>query len=340
MGRTERLLLFGALLTMLMLVGGCVFIDARFTLQPDGTKLAQLETGVLRTMVEQGEGDFSSNVSEGLNMELWQEGEEFDRDQWHVWTLTGRAAPGQELFAEDAQVAPEFTIVRRLLTTDYEFEMRFPEGSMQMEKSPAQMPPQEGDAEVEVEGMEQMGAAMAQMMAMMMQSGEAGVRFSVTLPGEIIDANGQRIGPGTVGWAIDPTGAEPPEALSARSRLINWPNLGRLAGEIVEMGRWDVVPALIAATRRGLVPDPVSDAPMEAELDAELYAQIAEIVGRLDGAVGEAITGDVVTQLGLNDADVDPSFVANVLERVRQDDFASEIDESVTEDVLERLGGE
>ncbi|MEA3401192.1 MAG: hypothetical protein U9R79_08125 [Armatimonadota bacterium] len=344
-----------AALTALALLGGCMFIDGQFAMAPDGSVDARLEAGVLKSMAERGEGDFTTDLGSELAEGKWQE-EEYDRGQWHVKAMVGHAGPGESLFTEDAEVAPEFSSTTHLLTTRYEFAMQFPEEKLEAAFSSG--PPAAGEAEgeqaegeteeedeqaedeMQMEINEQMQEAFGQMMTMMMSSGDAGLRFSVQLPGEVVESTGELVGPGRVAWRMDLTAEEPPfTRLHAVSALPNWPNVGRLGGELVEAGRWELVPVLIAAVRRGVVPDPAVDQPMEAEMDAQLYATILEIMVALDQAVGEANADAIMVALGLDKADVDPAFVQEVAEKATREGFAASIDQDVTEQVLDELRG-
>ncbi len=348
---TGRFVLIGVALAALVGVGGCIFIDAQFALAPDGSTSARLEAGVLKSMLEQGEGDFVADIGEGLAPGRWQELGDEDRGEWRVRTMVGQAGPGEALFTEEAEAIPQFGMTSHLLSTAYTFTMPVPEGAdmqPQMTGEPhdddgedAEAEHDDGDDaeghEVEFEGMDE---AMGEMMALMMSSGEAGLRFSVALPGEIVEANGEVVAPDRAAWAIDIVNPDPDlTALSAESRLLNWPNVGRLGGELVAMGRWELVAPLIAAVRRGVVPDPVTEDPTGADLNAEMYAQIIEIMMALDVAVGEQITDTVMQTLGLSGDDVDAGFVAEIAERVKARDLAAEIDGNVTDMLLGELGG-
>ncbi|MGC9317862.1 MAG: hypothetical protein ACP5KN_07500, partial [Armatimonadota bacterium] len=101
-----------ATLAVLGLLGGCMFIDGRFAMAPDGSVDARLEAGVLKSMMEQGGGDFTADLGKGLAEGRWQE-EEYDRDQWHVKAMVGHAGPGQSLFTEEARVTPKFATTSR-----------------------------------------------------------------------------------------------------------------------------------------------------------------------------------------------------------------------------------
>ncbi len=340
---TGRLLAVAAGLAALSLAGGCIFIDAQFGLDPDGTQHGRIEAGVMQAVLQQGEGDFTADVSEELAPGRWQDlGEEL-RDGWQVKTMVGEAPPGEALFTDEAEAAPEFGMTGRLLSTEYTFSMELPEESMQPQVGPveiqpeAEAPAEGGEGEVQFEGMDE---AMSGMMAMMMSSGDAGLRFSADLPGEIVSTNGEVAAPGRAAWAIDFMNPDPElRVLEAESRLLNWPSIGRLAGEMTAMGRWDLAPALIAGVRRGVLPDPATADPMAAQLDAVMYVQVLEIMVALDQAVGEQIANQVMTTLGLNADDIDPAFVEEVALRLEGMDLAAEVDAKVIEQLLGTLGG-
>jgi hypothetical protein len=308
-----------------------------------------MEAGVLKTMAEQGEGDFSSDVNENLVEENWTELEPFDRGQWRVQAWEGHAEPGERLFTEGEGPRPQFETEEHALSTVYTFEMPLPRGPM-METGPApdQPAPEEPQPEGEegeaaegegAEGMQQMGAAMGEMMAMMMSTGEAGLRFSVELPGQLVVTNGQIISQQRAAWKIDLSAEEPPVTeLHAVSRLPNWAVVGQLGARMAEMDRADLVPALISGVRRGVLPDPVGDVPA-AELDALMYVQATEIMMALDAAVGEQIATDVMRTLGLT-GDPDPATVEEIAVRLEGMDLAAEIDEGARQHALELLGGE
>ncbi|MFP4249670.1 MAG: hypothetical protein ACLFU7_08415 [Armatimonadota bacterium] len=343
-GGPARALLLVLALTGLTLAGGCIFVDANFAMAPDGSTQARMEAGVLKSIAEQGEGDFTTDVSENLVAENWTELEAFERGQWQVQAWEGQAGPGERLFVEGDAPAPEFGVVQHTLSTVYTFDMPLPEGPVAGpteggEAAPEPEPQPEEEGEVEVEGMEQMGAAVGEMMAMMMTTGDAGLRFSVDLPGELVETNGAHVSPGKVAWGIDLTAEEPPvDRLLARSRLPNWPVVGRLGGQMAEMGRPELVSAMIAGARRGVLPDPVSDDPSSAELDTLMYVQAVEIMMALDDAVGEQNAAVLMGRLGLT-GDADPATVEEVAERLEGLDLGAEIDEAAAERALELLGG-
>lgn len=177
-------------------------------------------------------------------------------------------------------------------------------------------------------------------MAMMMSSGEAGLRFSAELPGEIVATNGETVAAGRARWSI-PLSGPPAELteLTATSRLLNWPSIGRLGGELTAAGRWDLVPALIEGVRRGVVPDPVVADPVAAPLDVMMYIQALEIMTALDAAVGPGIGTEAMRTLGVGGADVDPAQVAAIAGRLERIDLPAEADAAVLQWLLGRLGG-
>jgi hypothetical protein len=340
-----------AALVALTFAGGCMFVDAQFSMTPQGATNARMEAGVLKSIAEQGEGDFESDIDETLAEGKWEELEAFERGKWQVQAWEGHAGPGESLFAEEADgPRPQFSTQQRTLSTVYAFEMPLPEGPM-MQTGPTEgqmappPPPDDGagdegqpEGEMEVEGMEQMGAAMGEMMAMMMSTGDAGLRFSVELPGTMAMTNGELVSTSTAAWQVDLTAQEAPwDSLNATSRLVNWPVVGRLGGQMVEMGRWDLVPAMVAGARRGVLPDPPSEDPSAAELNTVMYVQATEIMVALDQAVGEQIAAEVMATLGIS-GDADPATVEDVAVRLEGMDLGAQIDEDVQQRMLEMLG--
>ncbi len=338
---TSRLTVLALVLAGLTLAGGCIFVDAQFSMAPDGATSAHMEAGVLKSMVEQAEGEFTTDIDDSLAEGKWKELEAFDRDKWHVQAWDGQAAPGESLFTEGAEATPEFSTEQHVLSTTYGFTMAVPAGPVMQQPAaaaPAE-PPAAGEGEVQIEGMEGMDEAMGEMMAAMMSAPDAGLRFSVDLPGEILGTNGELSSPSVAAWQIDLTAEEPPyEQLIAQSRLLNWPVIGKLGGQLTQMGRWDLVPALIAGARRGIIPDPVSDDPMAAELNATMYVQALEIMTALDAAAGETITNEVLTTLGMGDSN-DPAMVEEMAVRLEGMDLSAEIDSGVKDRLLGLLGG-
>ena len=159
------------------------------------------------------------------------------------------------------------------------------------------------------------------------------------LPGEIVATNGELESGSRAAWRIDLSAEEPPyEALIASARLVNWPVLGKLGGQMTQMGRWDLVPALIAGARRGVLPDPATDNPDAAELNTLMYVQAVEIMVALDAAVGEQIATEVMMTLGMG-GDADPAMVEEMAVRLEGMDLGAEIDEGVRERLLGVLGG-
>ena len=339
-----RMTTLAAALAALTLTGGCIFVNAQFTLDPDGTQHARVEAGMLEGVGEE-EGDFTAQMGDSLAEGKWQALEDEMRGQWRVKTLVGEAGPGESLFAPDAQPQPEFASTTHLLSTEFSFAMPLPEGAemgpvtVTQEDGAAadEAPADEGEGGVQLEGMDQ---ALEGMMTMMMSSGEAGLHFSARLPGEIVETNGTIVTADRARWSIPLTGP-PPEmaAMSAISRLLNWPSVGRLGGELTAAGRWDLVPALIAGVRRGVVPDPVVADPTAAALNVTMYIQALEILTALDAAVGPEISTDIMRTLGLGGTDVDAARVAAIAERLEGMDLSAETDAEVTRWLLGRLGG-
>lgn len=338
---TARLLIGAAALVALTLTGGCIFVDARFALDPDGTQHARLEAGIWEALARQGEGDFSADIDNSLVEGRWRELPEETRGQWVVKTFVGEAPPGEALFTEEAEEVPEFNKVTRLLSTEYTFTMSAPKVAPKTEIAPVEPPEgaqdNGGEGQMQIEGMNE---AMMGMMALMMSSGEAGLRFSVILPGEIIATNGEVVGPGQATWKIDLTENEPQlEVMQATSRLPNWPNIGRLGGELVARGRWDLVPALIAGVSRGVLPDPITEDLAAAGFDVAMYEQLLEIMMALDRAVGEQVANQVMTALGLNASDLDADAVSKIAERLQEGDLPTKVDQHVAEWLVQQLGG-
>jgi hypothetical protein len=326
----RRVAVLALALCALTLAGGCIFVDAQFTMAPDGATAARLEAGVLKSVAEQGEGSFTADIGEMLAEGKWTGPEDFERGEWLAQAWEGRAAPGESLFVEGEAPAPEFGTEQHLLSTVYSFEMALPQ--TEMEATP--------EAEEGAVADPEMQAAVQGMMQAMMSTGEAGVRFSVSLPGEIASTNGEVSGPSTVRWALDPTADEQAyDTMSAQSRLLNWPVIGKLGGQLAQMGRWDLVPALVSGVRRGVLPDPVSADPMAAEPDALMYVQALEVMVALDAAAGEAISTEVLQTAGMNGtlgrAEIDAIAV-----RLEGIDLTAEVDEGVRERLLRVLRGE
>ncbi len=344
MSRAGRAVVLVVALMALTLAGGCMFVDATFSVSPDGSRDARMEAGVLKSMAEQGEGDFTTDINENLVQENWTELDEFDRGKWRVKAWEGHAGPGQKLFAAADGPNPQFGTQQHALSTVYTFEMPLPEGPVMGPTDGGAQPPtqeQEGEGAGDngAQDMQQMNEAMGQMMQAMMSSGDAGLRFSVDLPGEVMATNGQLMSPANASWRIDLTAQEMPyDMLTAKSRLPNWPVVGKLAGQMTQMGRWDLVPALIAGVRRGVLPDPVSDDPMSAELDTIMYVQAVEIMMTLDQVAGEQIANQVMGELGIT-GDPDPAAVEEIAVQLEGIDLGRQIDRGVTEQLLNALGG-
>ncbi len=343
--RISRLAVLVLALAGLAMAGGCIFVDAQFSMAPNGATSARMEAGVLTSMMEQGEGDFTTDIGETLAEGKWQELEAFERDQWHVQAWEGQAGPGESLFAEGAEATPEFGTEQHLLSTLYTFEMALPADPVMQPQAaeaavePAAEPPAADEGEVQIEGMEGMDEAMGEMMAAMMSTGGAGLRFSVDLPGEILGTNGEVTAPSVAAWHIDLSAEEPPyEMLSAQSRLPNWPVIGKLGGQLTQMGRADLVSALIAGVRRGVLPDPVSDNPMAAELNTLMYVQALDVMTALDAAAGEMIANEVLMTLGMGGSP-DPAMIEEMAVRLEGTDLSAEINEGVKERLLGLLGG-
>ena len=338
MDRTGRLVLIAVALMSLAFAGGCFFLDARFSMAPDASVDARIETGVLKSMA--GDGEVDAELSEGLAEGKWTEQEQYERDQWLVTAMVGHAGPGESLFRPDAEPQPQFEMTRHALSNAYTFRMPLPESGDAGLDGEAVPEGQAGDGgEAEVEGMEAFGDALGEMIGAVFASGDSGLRFSVELPGEIVETNGKMAQWRGVEWTLDPMAPEPGyEELFARSRLLNWAQVGRLAEALADRGRWDLAPALISGVQRGIVPDPVTDDPAAVEFDALMYVQALEIMVALDRAVGERISTEVIKRLGLSD-DPDPALVEEIAVRLEGMDIGAEIDREVVERLLGMLGG-
>ena len=340
---TVRVLLLIFALAALTCAGGCIFVDAQFSMAPDGATSARMEAGVLKSIAEQGEGDFTTDINETLVQDNWTELEPFERGPWQVQAWEGHAAPGERLFVEGDAPAPQFGTEEHALSTLYTFNMPLPEGPVMTEPQatepqPAPAPEEGQEQGAEGQGMEQMGAAMGEMMGMMMTTGDAGLRFSAELPGELVATNGDVVSPTRTAWKIDLTAEEPPvDALVARSRLPKWDVVGSLGAQMTQMGRWDLVPAMIAGVRRGVLPDPAGAQSAE-ELNTLMYVQATEIMMALDDAVGEAISTQVMRTLGVA-GDPDPATVEEIAVRLEGMDLSAQVDENVADSVLGLLGG-
>ena len=340
-----------ALLLGASALSGCLFVDAHFTLQPDGATDAVMEIGVLKQMME-GEGaQAEMNLDENLVKENWTEPVELDRDEWHVTRATGHAAAGQRLFVEGTPDVPQFGTERHLLTTMYGFSMTF-----QPESGPAQ-PVGEGDQEGQGAQAEQpapgagegqggeaqpeqdMGQALEQLAAMMAASGQQGLRFAVTLPGEIVDSNGISASPDTVAWKLGLTGEGAPEGgmMTARSRLINWPVMGAMCQALTAAGRDDLALPLIDAARRGVVPDPATDSTSIEGVNVPMYAQMLDAMVALDQMVGSAYADQVLAGLGFGADSPDPQMVARVAAKIAQGDFAAGAREGLVSGLVKAL---
>lgn len=331
-----RIIALAAALLSLALNAGCIFVDAQFELAPDGTRHGRIEAGVMQGVGEEN-GSFTVQMQESLAPGKWRELPEETRGQWLVKTLVGEAGPGESLFTPDAEPQPQFASASHLLSTEFTFTMDLPEMG-ELGPGVEANGPEADQAEggVQIEGMDE---ALAGMMTLMMSSGEAGLRFSVRLPGEIVATNGEILAVDRAGWSIPLSGPTELPELTATSRLLNWPNIGRLGGQLTAVGRPELVLALIAAVRRGVVPDPVTEDPLAAPLDVQTYMQALEIMNTLDAAVGPEISTDVMRTMGLGGATADPALVAQVAARLQGVDLPAEVDAEVTQWLLERLGG-
>ena len=338
----QKLLMGLAVASLAVSMSGCIFLDAEFEMDVDGGTSATLEVGILKSLAEQGEGeDPTTEMREELAEGKWEE-EQFDRDQWRVSSLKGHAGPGESLFAEEAKMQPEFATETHLFSTVYQFTLPLPEDAIGVEEPPEAEAEAEGEGqdEVEVEGMEGAEELFGDLAGLMMTGGEMGLRFAVTLPGRIIATNGETTAADRAAWHMDLAGvaAEGQEALAASSRLINWESIGRMGPRLAAMGRYDLVPALIAAVERGVVPDPATNAPLQAELDAPLYAEILGIMVALDAAVGPQLTDSIMVGLRLNADTLDRAAVQKVLQRVTAEGFTVSVEKDVREALIRQLG--
>ncbi len=340
----RRLLMGLVAASLVVSVGGCIFLDAQFEVGVDGSTDATFEVGILKSVMEMGEGEEPTmGITEELAEGKWEQ-EEFDRDEWHVVVLKGHAGPGESLFTEEAKMQPEFAMQTHLFSTVYEFTLPLPEDAVGVEEqieANAEVEAPEGEqAEVQVEGLEGAEELAGDLAGMMLTGGEKGLRFAVTLPGRIIATNGETTALNRAAWRTDLAGAGALEekALLARSRLVNWPSVGRMGAELSRMGRYDLVLVLVSAVQRGVVPDPQTDAPLETTLDAKLYAQILDIMVALDAAVGPELANTVMAGLKLNEDEPDAAAVERVLARVSAKDFGASVEKDIADRLLEQLG--
>ena len=334
----RRLLLMAALLLGVAALQGCMFLNAHFELKPDGAVDAMMEVGVLKEAME---GDMEAEITPPDDLEegQWEEPVESERDEWHVTTLRGHAAPGERLFREGAEEVPEFTIERHLLTTVYGFNM--PVKFESNVKQPVDVQPDQGGADDQQQGgeeMEQLGEMLGDLATVMAGEG-APFHFYCTLPGEIASTNGRMVGPGKVAWDVGLSGEGIPESkeLQAASRLINWEVIGTVGTSLVEMGRDDLVQALIRGAQRGMVPDPVTDNPPGGEIDLPLYVQILDIMVALDNLVGETMSDRIMQRLQLNVDEPDRDVVAAIAKKVTAEDFAATLNEAAVDSLVNVL---
>ncbi len=348
MAHMRRMLSVAVVLMALTAVGGCFFLDGQFAMQQDGAVDARIEAGVLRAMAQ--EDDIAAELDEGIAEGQWTKQEPFDRDQWRVTALTGRAEPGESLFEEDVDPKPDFSMTSHLLSTVYSFRMDLPDEAVELEPPDEQAAvedaapaPENGfgdDGEVDVEGMEGLGEAFGEMMAAMMQGPDTGIRFAVELPGEIYATNGEvSRNEWRVTWSMDLTDQEQQfTQLDAFSRLPNWEQIGRLGAALTDFGRWDLVPALASGVQRGVLPDPVVADPAAAEMNVLMYVQALEILTALDRAVGPEIADEVIAGLELK-GDPDPARVEEIAVRLEGIDLGAETSQKIIEQLMQMLGG-
>ncbi|MCD6360259.1 MAG: hypothetical protein J7M38_05280, partial [Armatimonadetes bacterium] len=147
------------------------------------------------------------------------------------------------------------------------------------------------------------------------------------------------VGPGKVAWDVGLSGEGIPESkeLQAASRLINWEVIGTVGTSLVEMGRDDLVQALIRGAQRGMVPDPVTDNPPGGEIDLPLYVQILDIMVALDNLVGETMSDRIMQRLKLNVDEPDRDVVAAIAKKVTAEDFAATLNEAAVDSLVNVL---
>jgi len=309
-------------------LNGCVSLDGNYSIAPDGSADVTVELGVLKTLMELGQGeDPLAQVGEGLAEGKWQQ-EEFDRDQWHVFALKGHAGPGESLFTQQAEMAPQIGIRTHQFSTRYEFEAPTLTGPMpiqaggEAEPAPAQAPQQDEEAatpELPTDVLENLAS-------LMLGGSDFGMRFSVSLPGRITETSGELVAPNRAAWSFDLQSiAQPPGKLYAQSRLLNWESVARMATALGELGRYELAPRFVDGIERGVLPDPWTEAPLAQELRPELYVKLLEIMAALDSALGEQVTDGVMRNLGLHEAAVDAGRLARIHERVTSEEFAASV---------------
>lgn len=329
----RRLVCLAALFLGAVALNGCMFVNAHFTVQHDGSTDAAVEIGILKAALEGEEGGAETTLGEALEEGRWQKPEEFDRGQYRVTAVKGHAGPGESLFKPGTPDVPSFGRETHLLTTVYSFTMPLHVQPPTPQEGPeAQQPPAAGGDD---QRMQEMFGALAALMSAQDQN----LRFACTLPGEIASSNGTQVAPDTVAWALNLSGAGLPEGgeLRATSRLINWRVVGEVGDALMRRGREDLVLPLVAGAQRGIIPDPITANPAAQAVDLELYTQILEVMVALDGLVGKELTDQIMVALKLNVDRPDPQALAVIAAKVASPAFAEAVSRAAVDNVVWKL---
>ncbi|MEN6344316.1 MAG: hypothetical protein ABFE16_03375, partial [Armatimonadia bacterium] len=239
-----------------------------------------------------------------------------DREGYEGAVLTRTAPVGAELLAfgdQKGKTHLTVQVVKRLFTTEYFVSGALDLASGASAEEPGDQRDQASARVVFAQNAEGHGAAPEGLEklrpeALMGMLGDQGpyARFTLQMPGTIVDTNGEPDDSGGVTWKLDLFGAgseagEGAIEITAHSRVFNHQSIGRLADRLGEEANLNDMPALIEHyLERDLLPNPPKTDPLSASLDIPAYAALLQSVATLEEALGQQVTDSVIHRMDLN----------------------------------------
>lgn len=314
-------------LGLLMLVAtslGCFKVNMDVTLKPDlGMEMA-MQMAIPLELAQQMDDDDSSDMSWADNVTVE------DKDGMRVISATSSVAAGEELGADEAELAAMRQKITHRLSTHYVLAMDLatadekPAADEEGEKGEDDT---EGDDGVDMKGLEAMLSGMM-----------SSFKFTMTahMPGKIISTNGTQLDDNTVLFDVgmDDLMGDKPTRLTAISKLPNYSRIGRLSDQMIMAGAdADIAARVVEYVNSGLLPDPPLQIDAKYKLGAEDYLALTEFIGRLDEQLSPDMTEAIVITLGLNRDKVSPARI----HRARKAAAEADLRELAIERILKTL---
>lgn len=307
---------------------GCMRIGVEVAVAPDGSSKARLQAGLDASLAAMSQATSSSPFSGLAGKQGNWKTREYKDGNWLMTEATGSAGPGESLFPAGEEDTPQLKLQTQAhrLSTRYTVRLQVPP------IDPGALKPGGGEGEDE---------QMKQLVGAMMSTFQ--VSFTLRGPGRVVATTGKAVGGGAAEWRFgiaDLDNKKQPD-FTLVTELPNYANLGRLADQLAYTGRlYEAGPKLIAAQERGLLPDPPASTSASEKLQAADYAALLEIIDRLDSAVKPAVTGRLLSQLGLSADDVAPATIAAAHARLMKGEAGRVADDAAAAGLLELLRGQ